>query len=85
MLSATQRALFSQHPESGALKPISDRTGQRRTHLQDYFSAKDSTEKDEKRPGRILRYERPDIHGMAKAVLWIAISIILSLLIGNLL
>ena len=77
-------SFFRHHLDFNALTAVSERPKKRSRTLKYYFSPEDTTENADRRQRQALRHEKISIPGVIKAVLWIAASICLALLIGNL-
>ena len=84
MLESAQRSVFHHCAVSNAERPSSENTNQCGYNLNYYVSPEDTTDNAAQRRSQIPEYEKIDTRGVIKAVFWIAISISLSLLIGNL-
>ena len=84
MLESTQRSVFRHYAVPNAEKPSSENANQCGHILNYYVSPEDTTDNAAQSRSQIPKYKKIDTRGVIKAVFWIAISISLSLLIGNL-
>ena len=84
MLESTQRPVFHHYIVFIALKSIFKLLYRGCNTMAHLVLPEDTTGSSGDRQLHIARYERLDLHGDVKAVFWIAVSIILSLLIGKL-
>jgi hypothetical protein len=84
MLYSTHRSDFSDNDVSNSMSPRYGAVKQRGIRLRYYVLPEDTTDREDEWHSWTRRYKKTDFYSMAKAGLWIAVSIGLSLLIGNL-
>jgi hypothetical protein len=84
MLESTRRLSCWHHRALHASKSIAEKVAKNMGPLIYWASPEDTTEKTGDRQLQTAKYDRVDINGVVKTVLWIAVSITLSLFIGKL-
>ena len=84
MLYSTHRSDFSDNDVSNSISSRYGAVKQRGIRLTYFVLPEDTTDREDEWHPWIRRYRKIDVYSMAKAGLWIAVSIGLSLLIGNL-
>ena len=77
-------SLFGHELSINSATHVSDSTNRSNRTLKFFIAPEDTTQKVGGRQPKIATYQRLNIFGIIKTTLWIAISIGLSLMIGNL-
>lgn len=81
--TSNQRSLFGRDLVGDTALSISDSISKCGIHFKDVIQPEDTTDKTDSRPSMVATYQSLNIFGIFKTMFWMAVSIGLSLMIGN--